>query len=40
MGGNEMAKLFNDWELEDYRRDKNNYIELKDVRKKHKKEGK
>ena len=40
MGGNEMAKLFNDWELEDYRRDKNHYIELKDVRKKHKKEGK
>lgn len=40
MGGNEMAKLFNDWELEDYRRDKNNYIELKDVRKKHKKESK
>ena len=40
MGGNEMAKLFNDWELEDYRRDKNNYIEFKDVRKKHKKEGK
>lgn len=40
MGGNKMAKLFNDWELEDYRRDKNHYIELKDVRKKHKKEGK
>ena len=40
MGGSEMAKLFNDWELEDYRRDKNHYIELKDVRKKHKKEGK
>ena len=40
MGGDEMAKLFNDWELEDYRNDKNHYIELKDVRKKHKKEGK
>lgn len=40
MGGNEMAKLFNDWELEDYRNDKDHYIELKDVRKKHKKEGK
>lgn len=40
MGGNEMAKLFNDWELEDYRKDKDHYIELKDVRKKHKEEGK
>lgn len=38
MGGNEMAKLFNDWELKDYRRDKGNWIELKDVRKAHKKE--
>ena len=38
MGGDEMAKLFNDWELKDYRRDKGNWVELKDVRKAHKKE--
>lgn len=36
MGGDEMAKLFNDWECEDYREDKNHWVELKDVRKKHK----
>lgn len=36
MGGDEMAKLFKDWELEDYREDKNHWVELKDVRKKHK----
>lgn len=40
MSGNEMAKLFNDWELKDYRNDKNYWIELKDVRKAHKKKGK
>lgn len=40
MGGDEMAKLFNDWELKDYRRDKGNWVELKDVRKAHKKENK
>ena len=38
MGGDELAKLFNDWELKDYRRDKGNWVELKDVRKAHKKE--
>ena len=37
MGGNEVAKLFNDWELKDYREDKNHWVELKDVRKAHKK---
>ena len=36
MGGDEMAKLFNDWELKDYKNDKNTYIEIKDVRKNHK----
>lgn len=36
MGGDEMAKLFKDWELADYREDKNHWVELKDVRKKHK----
>lgn len=40
MGGDEMAKLFNDWELKDYRNDKNHWIELKDVRKAHKEKGK
>lgn len=40
MGGDEMAKLFNDWESEDYREDKNHWIELKDVRKKHKEQDK
>lgn len=37
MGNTEMAKLFNDWELKDYHNDKNHYVELKDVRKAHKK---
>lgn len=37
MGNDEVAKLFNDWELKDYRSDKNHWIELKDVRKAHKK---
>lgn len=37
MGNDEMAKLFNDWELKDYHNDKNHYVELKDVRKAHKK---
>ena len=36
MGNDEMAKLFKDWELKDYKNDKNHYIELKDVRKIHK----
>lgn len=37
MGNTEMAKLFNDWELKDYHNDKNHYVELKDVRKAHRK---
>lgn len=37
MGNTKMAKLFNDWELKDYHNDKNHYVELKDVRKAHKK---
>lgn len=40
MGNTEMTKLFNDWELKDYHNDKNHYVELKDVRKAHKKKGK
>lgn len=36
MGNNEVAKLYNDWELKDYHNDKNHWIELKDVRKMHK----
>lgn len=36
MGNDKMAKLFADWELEDYKEDKNRWVELKDVRKKHK----
>lgn len=40
MDNDEVAKLFNDWELKDYRNDKNHWIELKDVRKAHKKKGK
>lgn len=37
MGNDEVAKLFNDWELKDYRNDKKHWVELKDVRKAHKK---
>lgn len=37
MGNDNVAKLFADWELEDYKEDKNRWVELKDVRKKHKK---
>lgn len=40
MSNDEVAKLFNDWELKDYRNDKNHWVELKDVRKAHKKKGK
>lgn len=40
MGNDEVAKLFNDWELKDYRSDKNHWVELKDIRKAHKKKGK
>lgn len=36
MGNTEMAKLFNDWELKDCHNDKNHWVELKDVRKRHK----
>lgn len=36
MGNDNVAKLFNDWELKDYKNDKNHYIEIKDVRKIHK----
>ncbi len=36
MGNDEVAKLFKDWELKDYKNDKNHYIEIKDVRKIHK----
>lgn len=36
MGGDNVAKLFNDWELKDYKNDKNTYIKIKDVRKIHK----
>lgn len=36
MGNNEVAKLYNDWELKDYHNDKNHWIELRDVRKMHK----
>lgn len=36
MGGNEMAKLFNDWELKDCHNDKNHWVELRNVRKRHK----
>lgn len=36
MGNDEVAKLFKDWELKDYKDDKNHYIEIKDVRKIHK----
>lgn len=36
MGNTEMAKLFNDWELKDCHDDKNHWVELKDVRKRHK----
>ena len=37
MGNDNVAKLFKDWELEDYKEDKNRWVELKDVRKEHKK---
>lgn len=40
MGNDEVAKLFSDWELKDYRNDKNHWVELKDVRKAHKKKRK
>lgn len=40
MGNNEVAKLFNDWELKDYHNDKNHWVELRDVRKMHKENGK
>lgn len=36
MGGDEMAKLFNDWELKGCHNDKNHWVELKEVRKRHK----
>lgn len=36
MGNNEVAKLYNDWELKDYHNDKNHWVELRDVRKMHK----
>ena len=36
MGNTEMAKLFNDWELKDCHNDKNHWVELRDVRKRHK----
>ena len=36
MGNTEMAKLFNDWELKDCHNDKNHWVELRNVRKRHK----
>lgn len=36
MGGNEMARLFEDWELKDCENNINSWVELKDVRRVHK----
>lgn len=36
MGGDEMARLFEDWELKDYENDTNVWVGLKDVRRAHK----
>lgn len=36
IGNTEMAKLYNDWELKDCHNDKNHWVELRDVRKRHK----